>query len=277
MTIVGAFILPHGAMILDPKAKDVPKEAIELHKAMLEAANHIAKLKPDIIFMTSPHGIALSEEYGIYVNKSGEGSAEWNGSYQDYKINIDFNQELAIELYEYLIEKETNVSKIATFTPSVDAPLRWGEAVPLWFIRDLKNVQFIYMSQPLKRLENPEELIPETITLGNDLRIFFEQLNKRVIILISADLAHTHLKVGPYGFNELAEPFDALMEEWARKLNRNILLKKAVPLLEEVFCCGFIGFVILQGILEKLNFKSQIIQRSTPTYYGMMVTSYLKD
>ncbi|HUT82275.1 MAG TPA: hypothetical protein VMZ29_13820 [Candidatus Bathyarchaeia archaeon] len=277
MTIVGAFILPHGAMILDPKVKDLPKEAIELHKAMLKAAEQIAKLKPDIIFMTSPHGIALSEEYGIYVNRGGNGTAEWDGSYQNYKVKVEFNQDLAIELYNYLLDKETNVSKIATFTSGVEAPFRWGEAVPLWFIRDIKNVQFIYMSQPLKRLENPEELIPETITLGNDLRIFFDKLDKRVVIITSADLAHTHLKSGPYGFNELAEPFDQLMEEWASNLNRNILLKKAVPLLEDALCCGFIGFVILQGLLEKLNFKPQVVHRATPTYYGMMISSYIKE
>ena len=33
-------------------------------------------------------------------------------------------------------------------------------------------------------------------------------LQKRIVVLISADLAHTHDKDGPYGYSSAAEPFD---------------------------------------------------------------------
>ncbi|MGC9779407.1 MAG: hypothetical protein HZR80_09220 [Candidatus Heimdallarchaeota archaeon] len=276
MAIVGAFILPHGAMILDPKKKGIPKEAIKLHKAMVDAAKTIEKLKPEIIFLTSPHSIALSNDFGVYLNKSGSGSAEWNNEYKDYIVKVDFDEEITNQLLEYLTEKETAVSGVAAFTPGVDAPFRWGEAVPLWFLKELStNPKYILMSQPMRRHDQTKEMIPETLTLGNDLRLFFDSLKKRIVIIISADMGHTHDKEGPYGFSEDAKPFDALMEDWARKLDRNILVKKAVSKLDKALCCGYIGFVLLQGILEKMNLEPEVIIRSTPTYYGMMVAKYL--
>ena len=36
----------------------------------------------------------------------------------------------------------------------------------------------------------------------------FRSMEERVVIVISADLAHTHLASGPYGYSNESEPFD---------------------------------------------------------------------
>ena len=152
-------------------------------------------------------------------------------------------------LKKYLLEKETAVTGIAAYTPGVEVNLRWGDAVPLWFLRKISSKpKYVLLSQPLRRHDQTEELIPETLCLGNDLRLFFEKLEKNVVIIISADMGHTHDKDGPYGFSEDAAPFDALMEEWAGTLDSKLLVKKAVPKLGKALCCGYIGFVMLQGL-----------------------------
>ena len=33
-------------------------------------------------------------------------------------------------------------------------------------------------------------------------------MQERVVVVISADLAHTHLSSGPYGYSNASEPFD---------------------------------------------------------------------
>ncbi|MHA1461994.1 MAG: hypothetical protein ACTSQ0_02890 [Candidatus Heimdallarchaeota archaeon] len=278
MVVVGAYILPHGALVLDPTVENLPNEAIELHHAMNEMAKTIEDLKPDLIFITTPHSIALSNDFGIYLNKGGSGSAEWDNKYKKFKVQVEFDQKISNDLLDYLLEKETAVHGIATFTPGMDAPFRWGEAVPLWFLRKLSTKpKYILMSQPLRRLEETKELIPETLTLGNDLRLFFESLEKRIIVIISADLGHTHQKNGPYGFSEEAEPFDKLMEKWAGTLDEKYLIRKAVPKLDKALCCGYIGFVLLQGMINGKGFTPEGITRATPSYYGMMVTRYTKN
>lgn len=278
MVVVGAYILPHGAMILDPDRINLPKEAIELHHAMIKMAKTVEELKPDLIFITTPHSIALSNDFGIYMNKGGSGSAEWDNEYTEFKVQVEFDQETSNELLDYLLDKETAVHGIATFTLGVDAPFRWGESVPLWFLRKLSpKPKYILMSQPMRRLEETKELIPETLTLGNDLRLFFESLEKRVVVIISADMGHTHQTNGPYGFSEEAEPFDKLMEKWAGTLDEKLLIKKAIPKLDKALCCGYIGFVMLQGMLNGKGFTPEVITRATPSYYGMMVARYSKN
>jgi len=275
MGIIGAFIVPHGAMILDrERAKELKAE--RLHDAMLETAKVIRQLKPEVIFLTSPHGISLSNDFAIYLNEKAFCSAEWENEYQEFTCQVQIEKSCSEQLLDYLIEKETAISGLAAYTPSVDIKLRWGEAVPLWFLRDVP-VKYILMSQPLKRLENAREMIPETLTLGNDLRLFFNKLKKRIIVIISADLSHTHQENGPYGYSEQAKIADKLLARWAETFDEKILTKEVAHILPEAKVCGFIGFVLLQGLLNRLTFKRKMLVNEAPSYYGMMVAHYLKD
>ena len=44
---------------------------------------------------------------------------------------------------------------------------------------------------------------------GSDLLHYIQtEMDERVAVVISADLAHTHLKSGPYGYSNASEPFD---------------------------------------------------------------------
>jgi aromatic ring-opening dioxygenase LigB subunit len=74
----------------------------------------------------------------------------------------------------------------------------------------------------------------------------------------------------------MAKQFDELMEKWAEKLDSKLLINKAAPMLSKALCCGYIGFVILQGMIENKNFTPKVISRIAPTYYGMMVASYTR-
>jgi len=87
----GIYVLPHGSMILDPLKENLPKPAIELNKKMNEVAKKIESLEPDLCILVTPHGIALSHDYGLYMNRTAVGTAEWEGEWKEYnvKINID--------------------------------------------------------------------------------------------------------------------------------------------------------------------------------------------
>ena len=44
---------------------------------------------------------------------------------------------------------------------------------------------------------------------GHDLQSYIKsEMTERVVVVISADLAHTHLSSGPYGYSNASEPFD---------------------------------------------------------------------
>jgi aromatic ring-opening dioxygenase LigB subunit len=277
MGIVGAFILPHGSMVLDPKKEGISKKAIKLHYEMKKIGEIINQLSPEIIFLTTPHSVALSHDYGIYLNKGASGTAEWNGEYREFSINISLTRELSTKLLNFLQEKKSAVQGISAYSSNVNFPLQWGEVVPLWFLNDLPlNLEYIILSQPLRRFEYTKEMISESISMGINLKKFFESIDKRVVLIISADLSHTHDKEGPYGFSEEAEVFDMMIQDWATSLNSQILTEKVVSILDKAMCCGLIGLAILQGMIGDDNFKPNVLMRETPSYFGMMVASYLK-
>ena len=49
-------------------------------------------------------------------------------------------------------------------------------------------------------------------SLGTELFALLEPLHEKVAVVISADLAHTHLASGPYGYSNASEPFDEVRE-----------------------------------------------------------------
>ena len=56
---------------------------------------------------------------------------------------------------------------------------------------------------------SPLDLVSAIILLaGTGLFSVLEPLKERVAVIISADLAHTHLASGPYGYSNASQPFD---------------------------------------------------------------------
>lgn len=73
MPLVGSFIMPHGALTLSKTDPYVPSSAHCLHDACMEAARQINELRPDYIFLSTPHGISLTDDYVIYGNSKATG------------------------------------------------------------------------------------------------------------------------------------------------------------------------------------------------------------
>ena len=60
--------------------------------------------EPDIIVITTPHGINLSDTIGIYASRIGVGTADWNNAWADYKVSCNFHDEFAMDIYNHLQE-----------------------------------------------------------------------------------------------------------------------------------------------------------------------------
>lgn len=149
-------------------------------------------------------------------------------------MQVKLNRSMALELKSRLSEQGVGVAGITPFSSAVEAPLRWGEAVPLWFIEQaLKQQQpqedeveddqgierktttssttYIILSQPTRRIE-PEQMAADLRRLGEALSAFFEERTERAVVAISGDLAHTHSRSSdsPYPWSAAAQPFGSL-------------------------------------------------------------------
>lgn len=64
MVLIGAAILPHASLILDPTMEDIPAGVDELHAAAKFVGDHVRENEPDIIVLATPHGVNLSDSIG---------------------------------------------------------------------------------------------------------------------------------------------------------------------------------------------------------------------
>lgn len=291
--IVAASIIPHGDFAFDPTllAEGTPqrKAADKVALASRQAGEFIARVDPDVIFLSTPHGIELSTDYGIYLGSHASGHATIGADLPnstEYIVKlpqIDLEPTLSKDL---LVKLGNETSGILPFADSEDMPLRWAEVIPLLMIpprTDYSNTRsrrHMIWSHPLRRYTEAPEMVPELVRLGRALFEWAETATLDIAIVISSDLSHTHLEDGPYGYSNSSQPFDNTVGTWAMDpcQHSSHLLEKARSLQNEAKSCGFTGLVLLHGVLchEKgsNNFKATVLANRNATYYGMMAATY---
>jgi aromatic ring-opening dioxygenase LigB subunit len=172
-----------------------------------------------------------------------------------------------------------NVTGLLNFADSEPEALRWGEVVPLWFMRKwLNSSHTLIMSMPQRRyVGSGAPMVDELLEVGRLTREYLDSVFERVLVVVSSDLAHTHLASGPYGFSPAAEPFDEAVGRWGSTLNRSELTEAAASFAPDALSCGFTGLVFLDGVLgrDRERWQPRNLANFHPTYYGMMVASFL--
>eukprot|EP00054_Salpingoeca_dolichothecata_P024996 m.172375 g.172375 ORF g.172375 m.172375 type:complete len:313 (+) comp25212_c1_seq2:230-1168(+) len=286
--VIGAAVIPHGDFALDPSLVHFKNGSKEIHDASEKLGQSISNLKPDIIVLITPHGLEDSNSFMMYANPLGAGFALigqdlHNASFPCYKVPLTTH--LAPNLTQSLTSSlgaggaNLNVSSLLGFAGGEPIPLRWGEVIPLYFLRHYlatnKSRQLI-ISVPSRRYTSSVAMIPELLHLGGELFHHFNNLDDSVYLINSCDLAHTHLASGPYGFSPAAEPFDRACGRWVETRNSSFLLDTAAGLVEKALSCGFPGLVILQGLMNAspLGWTSNLFSIAHPTYYGMLVAAF---
>ena len=60
----------------------------QLFIGICSATRAIADLGADLYVLHTPHGICLSESYGVYVNKTASGDAGWLDHWTEFKVKF---------------------------------------------------------------------------------------------------------------------------------------------------------------------------------------------
>ena len=125
--IVGAFVLPHGTkappfffflrstsatggIALDPAHfptanATIRNEAWALHEACVDVASVIARLAPDVVLVSTPHGVADLKSFVVYLNEKAAGSADTDNCACPpccYDVQVAMDAELATNLVSHL-------------------------------------------------------------------------------------------------------------------------------------------------------------------------------
>lgn len=299
--VIGASVLPHGDFAFAPQLVHNKGGSLQLHEACTSIGEWIMRdMKPDLVFLSTPHGLELDNNFLIYKNANESGSADvgqdlHNSSFPGFLVNLSIrtNEAVADELTSFLnLKRSRNVSGLVGFADSLPLTISWGEILPIEYLRKAATTarlralpDFILMGQPLRRYNHSVEMVSELLELGAALWDFFEHkvdTQLRVFLVISADLAHTHFfpACDPYGYCPCAEPFDQAVGRWAATMDREMLLRNATKQQAlGALSCGYTGLVMLQGVFDAAiadgaRWTSLMQANYHPTYYGMMAANF---
>lgn len=164
MVLVGAAVLPHGTMIFDgdPHSESAAcrkrnstmptgliKQCSALYSSCERAADLLAKMNPDVVILVTPHGLSLSSgSLGVYLASVAQGNALWNDEWREVELNVPLDSQLAAQLLEFVQQRRIKADGVITFS-MMEAPIRWAEVVPLWFINsktDSDKVKYVIVA-----------------------------------------------------------------------------------------------------------------------------------
>lgn len=111
-----------GDFAFDPSLVHNSNGSLELHLACLEAGKHIAGLQPDLILLSTPHGIEITNDFLFYQNSLAAGFARIGGDLHNSSFplyDVPLNTTVAVnvtnDLLQHLLVAGLNVSGIKSF------------------------------------------------------------------------------------------------------------------------------------------------------------------
>ena len=296
--LLGVAVFPHGDFAADPDllppASPAYFRAAAIHDGCVELAKSITTLNPDGILIVSPHGVALSREYNIYLSSNASGYAALGGdlhnaSFPNVIVPLAFPLDSGTSNELVALLAAEGVTGMLPWADSEPVPLRWGEVIPLSFLSTLLNgsstPRVSVWTQPLTRYNfSAGPMVTDLLRVGGIAGAYLQASPKRYLVIVSADLSHVHSNpyVMPYGANDTAaDTFDGAVGLWLRYGSQDQLLANATSVAPWAMSCGVTGLVLAQGMMNGVRqgaWTSELIAGPVaPTYYGMAVGLILQQ
>lgn len=171
--IVGAAVIPHGDFAYDCTLVGCHNGSREIHENSASVGHWLSSLGPDLVFLSTPHGLEATEAYLLYGNSNGSGVANigqdlHNASFPGY--NVRMRASLAKDVVDDIVsgvmfgQDQAHLSTLLAFGDGQDIPLGWGEIVPLSFLGSIVNssnprAKVVALSIPSKRYEHVVEMV----------------------------------------------------------------------------------------------------------------------
>ena len=131
MPVTGAFVMPHPPVILPEIGRGREKEIQATIDACRTAAKRIARLKPDVIILSSPHSVLYADYFHISPGAAASGNFRGFGA-PGTVIRADYDTAFANEL-----ARQAEAQGIPAGTLGErDKTLDHGTMIPLRFINE---------------------------------------------------------------------------------------------------------------------------------------------
>ncbi len=262
-----SYIMPHPPIIVPEIGRGEEKGASETIRAMQRAADEIARLRPDTIIITTPHG-PVFRDY-IYISTSGSLS----GNFSMFRApGVSFEFENNMELTQLIIEKAAamgipcgGLEKAVAKRLGVSQGLDHGALVPLYFIVEK------YRGFKLVHIATSFLPVTDLYRFGMAIEQAVEKTDESVVFIASGDLSHRLEEDGPYGFSKKGVQFDKLLIESVRAGDVERILEFDEGFCEEAAECGRRSFIIMFGAYEGFEIETEVYSHEGPFGVGYAI------
>ncbi len=274
--LIFACIAPHGSMIIPLLGEKGAEKALATRAAMEELGRRVAAAQPETLVVITPHGHRVDGCFSLLNNRRVQGTLgpepESNG--HSFTLTFEVDRELNAAIIEEAHVLDVPVSRVYFAIDDDTAfymPLDWGALVPLWFL-----------GVPINPLPKVVIACPDRNKLswglsapfGLSIRKAAEKLNRRIVLVASADLGHAHDAQGPYGYDIASKEFDTALIDAVKAQDLARLLEFDLDWLKRASTDSYGQILNLYGAIRETNFRSEVLSYEVPTYFGMMCVAY---
>ncbi|HUG15520.1 MAG TPA: aromatic ring-opening dioxygenase subunit LigB, partial [Thermomicrobiales bacterium] len=140
MPIVVGAVAPHGFPVI-PELSDDAEGGMKTREAMQEMGRHFAAARPEVVFITGPHGIRVNGFVSLADCARGAGTLHYGG--RTVEMNVPFDLPLTDAIAERARARGVPVAQVgyggSNRVQSV-LPMDWGVMTPLWFVGHDRNM-----------------------------------------------------------------------------------------------------------------------------------------
>ena len=261
MSLVFSAIVPHPPILIPTIGKEHIKEIDNTVKAMKELEQRLYTAKPDVILIISPHGTILPDAFTANLNPTYKANFEQFG---------DMSTKLEFKSSPMLIDKFNEDAEDCEIplTMITEENIDHGAAVPLYYLtQHLPDIKIIPMGYSMMDFK-------AHLDFGECLKNAIVNENKRIAVIASGDLSHRLTKDAPAGYSEKGKEFDEKMIELIKNKDIDGMVNLDPKLVEEAGECGLRSFLILLGIISRMQYEPEILSYEGPFGVGYMVAHF---
>lgn len=254
-------ISPHPPILIPTIGKDNINEIKNTQDALRSLEQELYSAKIETIIVISPHSSLIADD-AFTINTNPKYKLAFK-EFGDFSTEIELNADL--ELIHKIKSKfiDTDISIISTASEELD----YGSGVPLFYLsQNLKNVKIITIGYSMLDYKTHFEF-------GKKLKNIIFDSNKRIAVIASGDLSHRLTKKAPAGYSERGKEFDEKLIKLLKKKDIDGILNMDKHLIEEAGECGLRSIIILLGILNNVNYNTEILSYESPFGVGYLVAN----
>lgn len=259
--LVFAAHTPHSPLLLEEINKDRLAQVKKTKNAMKELSDELYAVHPDTIILLSAHptveqkafSIAVSDPYIFDISEFGQ-----------------FNFERKIHPDIMLIDRlqRSLRSSDQPITLNTDESLSYAAAVPIELLTErLPNVKLVPITY--SNLDAKAHF-----QFGQAMKDEVMASNKRIAIIVSADLSHALNTESPAGFHADGPIYDEKIQELIIAKNTAGLLRMDEDLVKNAQQTNYRLLCILFGLLEHTSVTPQILSYESPFGVGYITANF---